>query len=155
MQKVVHDNFQKQSLLDMQICAKKLSVWHWTIRKKKWSVGQFAMKFPCMDKVFYSELFAKNKVPNCAIVSSSHCHLRQMVQTFLRSQTEHIRRGLSNHKKLRLLQVTRFFVDTFFLRPPVRSGLYAATCKKRGLQIDLLWFTLILLSSFVHILLLG
>ena len=94
-----------------------------------------------MDKVFYSELFAKNKVLNCAIVSSSHCHSRQMVQSFLRSQTEHIRRGLSNRKKLRLLQVTRFFADTFFLRPPVRSGFYAAIRKKSGLQID---FALIL-----------
>ena len=28
----------------------------------------------------------------------------------------------------------------------IRSGFYAATRKKRGLQIDLLWFTLILLS---------
>ena len=115
---------------------KSYQVWH-RISRKKWSVWQFAMKFPCMDKVLYGE----NKVLNCAIVSSSHCHWRQMVQSFLRSQTEHIRRGLSNRKKLRLLQVTRFFVDTFFLRPPVRSGFYAAIRKKSGLQID---FALIL-----------
>ena len=148
-------SWQKQNLLDLynlhiyaNLCKRviKYGIGQFA---KKWSVGQFAMKFPCMDKVLYGE----NKVLNCAIVSSSHCHCRQMVQSFLRSQTEHIRRGLSNHKKLRLLQVTRFFVDTFFLRPPVRSGLSAATRKKRGFQIDFdisyYW------AVCVHILLVG
>ena len=70
---------------------------------KKWSVGyvgQFAMKFLCMGKVFYSDLFwrKKNKILNCTIVSSSHCHSRQMVQTFLRSQTEHKKRAFQSQE---------------------------------------------------------
>ena len=119
----------------MQIFAKKVIKYDIGQFAKKWSVGQFAMKFPCMDKVLYGE----NKVLNCAIVSSSHCHSRQMVQSFLRSQTEHKKRAFQS-------QEVAITTSNTFLR---RHLFSSTTCKKWVLCCNLWkegfpnWFTLI------------
>ena len=114
--------------------------------QKKWSVGyvgEFAMKFLCMGKVLYSDLFwrKKNKILNCTIVSSSHCHSRQMVQSFLRSQTEHKKRAFQSQEVAITTSNTFLRRHLFSSTTCIRSGFCAATCKKRGLQID---FALIL-----------
>ena len=137
----------------MQIRAKKLSSITLNNSQKKWSVGyvgQFAMKFLCKGKVFYSDLFWRKKKQNSQLYNCIFITLplaTNGTELFAVSDRTYKKRAFQSQEVAITTSNTFLRRHLFSSTTCIRSGFYAATRKKRGLQIDLLWFTLILLSS--------
>ena len=114
--------------------------------QKKWSVGyvgQFAMKFLCMGKVFYSDLFWRKK-QNSQLYNSIFITLplaTNGTELFAVSDRTYKKRAFQSQEVAITTSNTFLRRHLFSSTTCIRSGFCAATCKKRGLQID---FALIL-----------
>ena len=101
-----------------------------------------------MYKVFYSEPFAKKQSSQlCSCIFNTLPLATNGTELFAVSDRTYKKRAFQSQEVAITTSNTFLRRHLFSSTTCIRSGFYAATRKKRGLQIDLLWFTLILLSS--------